>query len=171
MSVVKVTVPRVDEPPLPEIQLVTPSMLEVATSRFGTLLIPAAEQYTMDGGMHGFPELREFVLLAPTTPGGHFYWWQSTEEPEIAFPCCDPAIFFPEYRIQSDEADVLRLKLADRPHLQVLVIVTAPRTPSAQITANLLGPLLMDPVARDAWQLICERSDLRVAAPLIPPVS
>jgi len=161
MAVVKIAIPEV-LPPVEE------SIVEIPTTRFGALTIPATEIYEMGEGMHGFPELRRFLLLAPDPPGGLFYWWQAVDEPAIAFPCCDPGKIFPDYRIHSDEADVLRLRLADRRSLQVLVVVTVPPHRPEEITANLLGPLVMDPEAHEAWQLICERSDHRVAAPLLP---
>ena len=157
MAVVKIAIPDI----VPE------TMIEVPTVRFGTITVPRAEMYQMDEGMHGFPDLRRYLLLAPDRPGGLFYWWQAVDDPAIAFPCCDPAKIFPDYRIHSDEADVIRLGLAERTSLQVLVVVTVPPQHPEAITANLLGPILMDSTAREAWQLICERSDHRVAAPLL----
>ncbi|HYE79655.1 MAG TPA: flagellar assembly protein FliW [bacterium] len=172
MSVVKVPVPGLPEEMRGESPAEAGNTLEtvlVGTTRFGDLLVPVRELYTMPEGMHGFGGLSRFLLLAPPAEGGVFYWWQSAEDPAIAFPCCEPAKFFPDYRIQADEADVLRLKLAERRALQVLVVVTVPAATPAAITANLLGPLVMDTADRHAWQIICERSDPRASVPLLPP--
>lgn len=173
MSVVNVPVPPpiADEemPELGESQVLETVLLP--TSRFGDLLVPIKELYVMPEGMHGFEHLSRFLLLAPNTANGVFYWWQSAEDPAIAFPCCIPGKFFPDYRIQTEEADVLRLKLSSREALQVLVVVSVPASQPDALTANLMGPLVMDTIDRQAWQIICERSDPRVNAPLLPPVA
>jgi len=157
MSVVRVTVPVVTPPPA----------ATIPTTRFGVLTVPPEEIYAMPEGMHGFPDLARFVLIAPE-PGSLFYWWQSAEAPELAFPLLQPATIFPDFGIEVDESDVLRLQLGGRTELHALCVVTVPPQQPEHITVNLLAPLVLDPVAREAWQLICERSDHRIAVPLLP---
>ena len=143
--------------------------LVIPTSRFGELRVPPAELFTMAEGMHGFPGLTQYLLLAPKDSEGLFYWWQAAGDPEVAFPCLDVLTRFPDYRILASEADVLRLGLQHRTSLQVLVVVTVPPHAPRDLTANLLGPLVLDGQTREAWQLICERSDHRVDTPLCDP--
>lgn len=158
MSVVRVTVPPVASPP--------PSTL-VPTTRFGILSVPLEEIYNMPEGMAGFPDLRHFVLIAPE-PGSLFYWWQSVEDPTIAFPLLQPDTIFEGFGIEVGESDVLRLGLAARTDLHALCVVTVPPHQPEHITVNLLAPLVLDADRREAWQLICDRSDHRVAVPLMP---
>lgn len=158
MSVVRVSIEPVAPPP--------PVRL-VATSRFGVLSVPPEEIYTMPEGMTGFGDLRHYVLIAPE-PGSLFYWWQSAEDPTIAFPLLQPDTIFDGFGIEVGESDVLRLGLQARTDLHALCVVTVPPHQPEHITVNLLAPLVLDANAREAWQLICERSDHRVAVPLMP---
>lgn len=161
MSVVRVPVPVVAPGPAPDAR-------PVITSRFGLLQIPEEELYRMPEGLPGFPDLAEWLLLAPE-PGSLFYWWQSASDPGIALPLIDPRIMEGEaFRISMDEADVLRLKLAERGPVQALAVVTVPPHRPEALTVNLAAPLVMATEQRLAWQLILERSDHRIAVPLLP---
>jgi hypothetical protein len=78
--------------------------------------------------------------------------------PRHAFPVshqsADPFVWFPEYHIDLDDADLARLGSNDPQHLLVLAIVTMPAGAGDPCTANLHAPLLINVREHTAHQSI-----------------
>jgi len=133
--------------------------LKVSTSRFGTIEIEEKQVIHLLNGMIGFPEEKRFVLLrhAEESP---FFWFQSVENDSLAFVLTDPLWFQPDYDIEISPEDAEGLEL-DRASegIQTLVVVSIhPSNGKSEITANLLGPIVINLRNRLAKQIVLYRS-------------
>ncbi|MCP2269115.1 flagellar assembly factor FliW [Actinokineospora diospyrosa] len=115
--------------------------------------------------MPGFPEHREFVLVA-VDPDGPLFTLRSVDDPDLRFLVVPPAPFYPDYAPRVGEQVLEQLGTTDPEDLLVLLVVTAAGT-VAEATANLLAPVIVDQSTRRAVQVILEE-DLPIRARLLP---
>ena len=73
--------------------------MNVMTTRFGAVEIDDDRIIEMPDGMIGFAEQR-FILLSPDN-NGRFFWFQSVDNPALAFVVTDPTAFVPGYECDS----------------------------------------------------------------------
>ncbi|MCX8117529.1 MAG: flagellar assembly protein FliW [Desulfobacterota bacterium] len=110
-------------------------------------------------GMIGFPDEKRFVLLKHSEESP-FLWFQSVDNGHLAFVVTDPFWFQPDYDFEIDpqEAEVLELK-GHPEEVQTLVVVNLHLSNGPPvITANLLGPIVINLRKRLAKQLVLYRS-------------
>ena len=117
----------------------------VETERFGALTLSEDALVTFPEGLLGFADARRFVLV-PHGPDTPFVWLQSAERPDLAFLLLPPAVAFPEY------ASVVPFEIG--PDATLWAIVTVPAGKPRDMTANLLGPLVVDEAARQGQQIV-----------------
>ncbi|MEJ5350734.1 MAG: flagellar assembly protein FliW [Melioribacteraceae bacterium] len=58
--------------------------MKIITKQFGEIEFPDDKVITFENGLIGFEELKKFVFIKPEE--NIFYWLNSIEKPEIAFP-------------------------------------------------------------------------------------
>jgi len=58
--------------------------MKIITKQFGEIEFPDDKVITFEDGLIGFEELKKFVFIKPEE--NIFYWLNSIEKPEIAFP-------------------------------------------------------------------------------------
>ncbi len=126
--------------------------LTISSDLLGALEVEASDIVRFPGGLYGFPECRAFVLLPAARDG--FFWLQSTEYSTLSFLLVDPFAWFPDYHIDLDDVDLVRLGSNDPKHLLVLTIVTMPAAAADPCTANLHAPILFNVRDRHAHQSI-----------------
>ena len=145
------------------------SSMQIHTTRFGTVDVPADELVTFEDGLPGFPGPRSMALLgAGDMPGGvpgvghhSLYWLQDAEDPDVAFLTIVPWSAYPDYDIDIDVAG------SDPDDLCVLAIVTVRREDGAvKLTANLLAPVVIDSRTKRGHQAILHDQDWPIHAPL-----
>ncbi len=120
--------------------------MQVASSRFGTLDATEDQLIRIDGGLLGFPDADQFVRL-PVDDAEGWQWLQSTNDRDLAFLVISAFRFFPDYDIELPDGDVAALELDDPADADVLALVTIRHTEEggiASVTANLLGPLVIN---------------------------
>jgi flagellar assembly factor FliW len=128
------------------------------------LTVAEAEVITFPHGLVGCADWRRFVLLSEEeAPGLHIL--QSLDEPRIHFLVTDPALVEPAYRATIDAHELDYLGLA-RPEDGVLLCILTARGIPPQVTANLLGPLVLNPIARLGMQIILVDSPYTTKHPL-----
>lgn len=122
------------------------------TTRFGELAIDPDTVISIADGIPGFADFTEFVLLevAPDEP---LYWLQSIEDGELAFLSCVPWTYYPDYELELGDDDEAALDVEDASDLLVLSLLTVDRE-NAVVTANLLGPIVINQRARIARQIV-----------------
>jgi len=127
--------------------------VRVTTTRFGELELEEAKVIAMPDGMVGFNE-RRFIILNPEN-GGPFCWFQALDNPDLSFVVVDPALFFPEYTVKLTREENEKLQLEPGDETILLCVVTMAPDPR-QITINLQGPIVINPVGMIARQLVLD---------------
>jgi len=132
--------------------------LQIATTRFGALEIQEEQIIHMPAGIIGFPDQRKYVLLEQKK-GSPFMWLQSVDNGALAFVLIDPLLFKPDYKVEigPEDAEDLGLKNGGN-EAQIMAIVNILNRgedgkPTA-ITANLLGPIVINPEKKLAKQVV-----------------
>lgn len=126
--------------------------MKIKTSRFGELDIDASRIITFTEGILGFPDNLRYVLLERDT-GSPFKWLQSLDNGELAFVLVDPLCFLPDYRVEISKEDAEALGISNPETTAVLCIVTIGEG-GASVTANLLGPIVINPHTMRARQVV-----------------
>src|SRR5918996_557015 len=124
--------------------------MDIQTTRFGVVSITPEQLIEFPHGLIGFAKAVEFALLAAPSNEG-FYWLQSVIEPELAFLVTDPQPFFKDYDVPIREETQADLQLADTKDGRLLVICNRV---GEWLTGNLLGPLVINTVARLGQQMV-----------------
>lgn len=117
-------------------------------------------------GLLGFQEQHRYVILDHDT-SAPFKWLQSLDEPELAFVIMDPALFHPHYRVELTQDVLAEVQGLESDNMTIAVILTVPSSDPGSITANLRGPLLMNPRTRLCKQLVLSE-DFPTRYPLFP---
>ncbi|MPY94816.1 MAG: flagellar assembly protein FliW [Acidimicrobiia bacterium] len=139
----------------------------VASTRLGDLDIDENTVLEFADGLLGFGSARRFALV-DTHDTGTYYWLQSLDDSGLAFLTVRPWAFFPDYEPELPEADRVALGLEDAADALVLCLLTVDRATSS-ITANLLGPLVVNAAAKVGRQVVLTDSGLSTRAPLAVP--
>jgi len=126
--------------------------MKISTSRFGEQEIEKSKVIEVLDGMVGFSEDR-FILLHPDK--GPFCWFQSVDNPDLAFVVVDPTQIVPGYKVKLTQDEYDRLKIEPGIEVILLSVVTMARDPR-QITMNLQGPIVINPSRMIAKQIVLE---------------
>lgn len=127
----------------------------IATKNFGDIVVREDQIITFSPGLLGFGELRRYVLIEHGQESP-FLWLQCVDKPELAFVVIDPAFVLPDYQLGQINGIRKELEVEDLKDLRVLVILTIPTGSPQEMTANLMGPLLINLANRRGKQLIIE---------------
>ena len=79
-----------------------------------------------------------------------------------------PGQFFKDYTFDLPDQTQQELMITSRDEVDVLVIVTVPAKEPRSLTANLLGPLIINVRKRLACQIVLDPNLYPVQCPLIP---
>jgi flagellar assembly factor FliW len=129
--------------------------LKIGTRKFGEIQIDENKILSMPEGLAGFPGFEKFVLLED--PKTHpFCWFQSIQEPNLALVIMDPKIFKPDYSIGLDKLiKELGWEGVTQDDIGIFVVVNIfGQEDKKQITANLMGPLVINSKANQAVQVV-----------------
>ena len=123
--------------------------------------IPVIE---MVAPMPGFPDHQRFALVQ-LDDAGVLCSLQSVEDPALRFLVVPPAVFFPDYSPEIDDATVASLGIGSAEDAMVLVVVN-PGDEAGAATANLLAPVVVNLATRQGGQVVLDE-DLPIRAPLL----
>jgi flagellar assembly factor FliW len=126
--------------------------MKIRTSRFGEIDVEDQSVVDMPGGMLGFSEFTRFVLIQHNQDSP-FLWYQSVDEPGLAFVIVDPFGFFPDYEVMLSQEDLEVLDSEDLGKLAVFSVVVIPENPE-DMTANLQGPIVINVDTKIARQVV-----------------
>jgi len=141
--------------------------LKIATTRFGVMEIDAQKTISMPYGMLGFQQSQRYVVL-PHKEESPFFWYQSLDDPSLAFVITNPFLFLPGYSVDLKET-IQRMAWEDPESgspFEMFVVVTIPSGAPEKMTANLIGPLLINNRTREAVQLVLSDSPYSHQFPL-----
>lgn len=104
-------------------------------------------------GLMGFEEQKQFALIEENeeTP---FKWLQSLMDEELAFIVVQPELFLTDYDPKLSFSDLQALGLSPENKGFLLLIITIPSDKPEDMTANLQGPILVNPQNHLAAQYI-----------------
>ncbi|MFH1146315.1 MAG: flagellar assembly protein FliW [Pseudomonadota bacterium] len=136
------------------------------TTRFGEVEVPETNVIHMPHGILGFPAAKDYVLL-PHKENSPFLWYQSVSDPTLAFVLVNPFMFKPDYDVPIGPDLVESLHAESIGEITVLAIVTIPRNRPQDMTANLLGPIVINPAKRLARQIVLDPDKYSTKAPIL----
>lgn len=122
-------------------------------------------QITFTAGLPGFPDARTFVLAHTELAKEPFSMLTCLEDDSLEFVVVPPYLFFPEYEPEIDDATVNRIELEDPNDALLLVILTV-GDDVTQITANLLGPIVVNSKKKLAAQAVLTSQNYELRTPL-----
>jgi len=142
--------------------------LKIKTTRFGIITIEEEKIITMLFGMLGFPDVKRFVILQHKD-NSPFFWYQSVDDPMLAFVIMSPFLFKPDYNV--DVENVLKEmswnEEEKRNNLELYVVVNIPKGAPDKMTANLIGPILINNKIHQAVQMVISDSPYTHKFPLV----
>jgi flagellar assembly factor FliW len=153
--------------------------VRIESEKLGELEVDEATVLTFPQGLLGFGDARRFALV-DTHDSGLYFWLQSLDDPGLAFLTAVPWPFFPDYEFELPDADRDALGIIepsddaendrDGSDTMVLCLLTIDRDAhdgeARDITANLLGPLVINTAARLGRQVVLADGGLTTRAPL-----
>lgn len=140
--------------------------MEITTTRFGIVNVDEGSVLRVPGGIIGFSDQQRYVIIEHK-PGSPFYWFQALDRPELAFVIIDPLLFKPDYEVPLSTALLGELQVEDPAEVSIYVIVTIPQGRPREMTANLIGPLVINTRARVARQIVLDDEAYSLRHPLM----
>lgn len=134
----------------------------VSSEHLGEIEVDESTVLDVPAGLLGFPDATRYVLV-DADESGAYTWLQSVDEPALAFLGALPWPFFPDYEPELSEEDRLALGVADPAEAQVICLLTIT---DEGVTANLLGPIVINVVTRKARQVVLADSAYTTREPL-----
>lgn len=134
--------------------------MKIQTRKFGEIDIDEKKILTMPEGLPGFPGFEKFTLIedSKTSP---FCWYQSVEEPNLALILLNPYLFKPDYEVDLEAFIKIRgwRDVSVEDLLVYVVVNISGDPPERKITANLIGPLIINSRNNEAIQAAVSNSD------------
>ncbi|UDY37198.1 flagellar assembly protein FliW [Dermatobacter hominis] len=134
----------------------------VESERLGPIEVDEGSVIEVPAGLIGFPQLRRFALVAAEDTGV-YSWLQSLDDPTVSFLAVVPAAVFPDYEPTIGDEDCIAIGLSDPADAQLLCLVTAT---DDGVTANLLGPVLLDVRTRLGRQVVLTDTTFTTREPI-----
>ena len=132
----------------------------IDTKPFGKIEVEEKQIIDFPDGIFGFEFEKKFAIL-DSKEDIPFKWMQSLSEPDLAFVIIMPKDFLIEYDLKISQVDLDSVKSDSADDLLVFSIVTIPDDPS-QMTANLQGPIIINPKKRIGRQAISLNESYKV---------
>lgn len=133
------------------------------SERLGLIEIDESNVVDLPAGLLGFEQIRRFALVQADDVGA-YSWLQAVDDPGLAFLTVVPSFFFPDYEPDVPEEDAAALDLTDPQDAQVLCLVSIT---GDDVTANLLGPVVLNITNRTARQVVLVDQGWSTREPLL----
>lgn len=141
--------------------------LKIITTRFGKIDIEEEKIIKMPFGMLGFSDKKKFIILQHQE-NSPFFWYQSTDDPGLAFVITDPFLFIPDYKIDL-EATLKEMSWngdENESCLDLFIVVNIPKGMPQKMTGNFIGPVLVNSKVHEAVQIVLSNSSYTHRFPL-----
>lgn len=109
----------------------------------------------MPFGMLGFPDEKRYAIVQHKE-NSPFFWYQSVDNPALAFVITSPFFFVPDYSVPLDDA-IKQMSWDDEKieeKVKLYVVVNIPNGSPNKMTANLVGPILINTDTLKALQMV-----------------
>jgi flagellar assembly factor FliW len=133
------------------------ALLTAQTRNFGSIEVRPDQVISLDPGLLGFSQFHRYVLIEHHQEAP-FLWLQCLDNPTLAFVVVDPRFLLSDYQPVSLAPAIRDLKIEQPDDLRVLAILTIPPGKPQEMTANLMGPVVINLKTRQGRQIIVEES-------------
>ncbi len=141
-------------------------VMKIQSAKLGEVEYSEQDLINFEHGLPGFPDEKQFILI-PYHTDSPFVFLQSVGDPNISFLMTEPFTFFQDYEFELSDEIMGELGFnADNIPL-VFNIVTIPDK-LADITANLMAPVVINKRNRRAAQIILEKTVYTTKHKLFP---
>lgn len=128
--------------------------MELNTRQFGPVTIDETKIIILPKGIPGFANVKKFVILDHDDIQP-FYSFQSVEDEKLAFIIMDPFLFKTDYIVDVDSSVLeMNWNLEEKEDMFLYVIINATDPDPKKMTANLMGPLLINIKRNEGIQLM-----------------
>ena len=132
--------------------------MKIETKQFGSIEIDGGKVYTMPGGIPGFLGMKRFVIIEREEIWP-FQCYQCLDAPDLSFFIMNPYLFKADYKVDMRQAVKEAGWDGDDPEdIKLHVIVNTSAGVPEKITANLIGPLVINTRRFEALQLVLHNS-------------
>lgn len=128
------------------------------TRLFGEIDIEEDKIITLESGMIGLPEFRQFALIFDEEDGiekTSVMWFQCMDDPETVFPVMQPNLVKPDYNPTVNDEMLSSLGQMTPECTYVLVTLTA-TAEAKDATVNLKAPIIINTDTKKGCQMIVE---------------
>ena len=142
--------------------------MKVDTTKFGPITVDEQKIIIMPFGMLGFPDEKRYVIVQHKEDSP-FFWYQSVDDPSLAFVITSPFFFVPDYSVSLDDA-INQMSWDDEKieqKIELYVVVNIPNGAPKKMTANLIGPILVNTESFQALQMVVTDSPYSHRFPLL----
>ncbi|MBR6329334.1 MAG: flagellar assembly protein FliW [Lachnospiraceae bacterium] len=141
--------------------------MKVNTKVFGEIEIADDRIISMDNGIIGFPDLKQFAIVHNSErEDASVAWFVSLDEPAFALPVINPLVVCTEYNPEVDDDLLKPLGEFDEDSMLVLVTMTIPQGRIEEMTVNLKAPIVINAKNRKGCQIILESEDYKIKYPI-----
>ncbi|MDQ7096260.1 flagellar assembly protein FliW [Desulfosporosinus sp. PR] len=138
----------------------------IKSAQFGELEVTEDHLIRFPDGIPGFPEEKSFVYIAQDEESP-FSFLQSVLAEHLMFLLVDPFTFFKDYEFVLEDEAAEEMNLSPENPPQVFLIATIKET-LADMTVNMMAPIVINPAARIGRQVVLHRSGYSVCEKLFP---
>lgn len=139
--------------------------MEIQSSRFGSVTIPEEDVILFTQPLLGFGRHRKYVLVEEK-PDSLVRWLQSLDDPDLAFLVINPLTVLPDYEITLHPDDLKDLEIQQAEEAQLLTLVTVSGN---EVRTNLRAPIILNPAAHKAKQVVLQETDYPIRYSISPP--
>ena len=107
-------------------------------------------------------------MVLPYEEGTPYMFLQSMMTPELAFLMTDPFVFFPDYSFELDDENMEKLAINSMDDVLVCTLISVPRSGVADMTTNLLAPVVINRHTMQARQIVLEKTQYTTKHRLFP---
>jgi flagellar assembly factor FliW len=134
--------------------------VRINSKPFGETEIDEKQIFDFEDGILGFDFVKQFAIL-DSADNSPFKWMQACDAPDLAFVIIQPVDFMAQYELVIAQSDLELVGARSPEELIVFAIVTIPSEPS-NMTANLQGPVILNPSRQKGRQVISLSDKYRV---------
>ncbi len=142
-------------------------MKKVNTLRFGEIEVAEEKVVHFEDGIPAFEDEHEFLII-PYDDESPYVFLQSITTPDLAFLMTMPFVFFPDYEFELDGESQNKLGIKTQEDMLIYTLLTIPGGKVAEMTANLMAPVVLNQNTMQARQVVLDKSRYTTKHRLFP---
>ena len=144
-----------------------PGVFPVKTRNFGSIQVRSDQIIYLEPGLLGFTQYHRYVLIEHNREAP-FLWLQCLDNADLAFVVIDPRYLLSDYQPALLASVSQEMQVKRKEDLNIFVILTIPPGKPQEMTANLMGPVVVNLKTRQGRQLVLEDSQYSHKHKMLP---